>query len=153
MLVAYHSTGGSMRIAVDEPYLARWPPERAAREDVGMHVEDALPDLGTGVEDRPERLDPRVGGEGPDACDEPASLRRVTAQVEEIDEVQPRNDKHMCWRLRIEVLEDHDVVVLIHRPRGDRTSHDHAEQALIGHDWQATEILLPKPTTGAATAA
>lgn len=69
-------------------------------------------------------------------CDAPHRLEEAAAEgrVVEIGEpgyVLPRNDEDVEWRPREDVVDGHDVVVLVDDGGGKLSGHDAAEQAVV----------------------
>src|SRR4051812_23105656 len=115
--------------------LPRRPREAAAAEHVQMDVEDRLPCLCVGVEDRPE---PAVGvaliARHRGGAAEHLTDQRLVAGLKIVQRrnVPLRDDQRVQRRLRVDVVEDHEVVVFVDYRCGNLLAHDAAEQA-IGH--------------------
>ena len=96
-----------------------------------MEVRDRLAGLIAVVQDEPEVL-----GNSALARDAPDRLQQLTPkdlvlEVGELLYVLLRDHKHVEWRAREDVVDRHDVVVLIDDGRRDLSGHDAAEQAVV----------------------
>jgi hypothetical protein len=119
------------------PDLSRRPGERASAEQVDVQVKDGLSGTGADVEDGAVALldvalAGDVGGGEVAAADEFGVGGFGLFQA---GEMFLGNDEDVRGRLRVDVFEREDVVVLINFFRGNIALDDAAEEAMgIGHD-------------------
>src|SRR5215831_21108534 len=100
-----------------------------------MDVEDGLPSAAIGVEERAVAglRESAFFGDRCGASYELADdLLILDADVVQRRDVPLRNDQHVRWRLRVDVVECQYSIVFIDDARGNRAIDDFAEQA-IGH--------------------
>ena len=94
-------------------------------------MQDILPGIVAVVDDKPEVVaDPALARDLADGLQEPTAQRFVL-EVREALDVLPRHDQDVKGRPREDVVDGHDVVVLINDRRGDLPRHDAAEQAIV----------------------
>jgi hypothetical protein len=120
------------------PDLSRRPGERASAEQVDVKVEDGLSGTGSDVENRAVALldvalAGDVGGGEVAAADEFGVCGLSFFQS---GEMFLGNDENVCGRLRIDVFESEDMVILVNFSGGNFALDDAAEEAIgFGHDW------------------
>lgn len=96
-----------------------------------MEVRHGLPGLSTVVHDQPEVVtDPTLARDASNSLQQPAP-ERLVVQLRESLNVLSRHDQDMEGRPWENVVDRHDVVVLIDDRRGDLPGHDAAEQAVV----------------------
>ena len=129
------TVGAARRIAAP-----RRPGQRPSAEHVQVQVEHRLPGVGVAVEHGAVAAlgVAALGGDcrgSPHHRADQAVVR--TVEVVQRGDVRSRHDQHMHGRLRVDVLEGHEVVVLEHLLRRNLAGDDAAEQAAharsIGH--------------------
>jgi len=111
--------------------LTRRPGELAASEYVDMEVRDSLAGDVSVVQDDPEVLgDPTLPRDPPDRLEQ-LTPKDLVLEVRELLHVLLRDDQDVERRAGEDVVDRHDVVVLIHDGRRDLSGHDSAEQAVV----------------------
>ena len=111
--------------------LTRWPSELAPAKDVDVQVPHGLAGVVAVVHHQPE-----IVGDASLACDLPHRLEQLTAEdlvleVRELLDMLLRDHKNVERRAREDVVDRHDIVVLIDDGRRDLSGHDSAEQAVV----------------------
>jgi hypothetical protein len=122
---------GHLRPRYSYALLTRRPGELPASEHVEVEVRDGLAGDIAVVHDQAE-----VVGDPALSCDAPDRLEQLTAkdlvlEVRELLHMLSRHHKDVEWRARKDVVDRHDVVVLIDDGRRDLSGHDAAEQAVV----------------------
>jgi len=111
--------------------LTRRPGELAAPEHVEMEMWDRLAGLIAVVQDQAEVLgDPSLARDAPDGLEQLAA-KDLVLEVGQLLNVLLGDDKDVERRARKDVVDRHDVVVLIDDGRRDLSGHDAAEQAVV----------------------
>ena len=103
-----------------------------------VDVEHCLPGAAVAIEHRPVAVlrVPLILGDLCGARNQSAHHRRVPfLDVVQRRDVPAGDDEHMERRLRIDVLERQQLVVLVDDLRGDLAVGDLAEQTVVGHVW------------------
>jgi hypothetical protein len=100
---------------------------------VEVEVEDGLAGLPAGVGDEAVVADAPVARDGGGADQDLSEERRVVRGVVHVDEMLLRDQEDVRRRLRVDVLERQDPLVLVHLFRRDLARRDLAEKA-VAHD-------------------
>ena len=96
-----------------------------------MEVRDSLAGDVSVVQDDPEVLgDPALPRDPPDRLEQ-LTPKDLVLEVRELLHVLLRDDQDVEWRAGEDVVDRHDVVVLIDDGRRDLSGHDAAEQAVV----------------------
>src|SRR5215204_1370639 len=133
---------------------SRWPHEAASCQQMQMDVEYRLTGFAIGVEYRPVAA-VRVSvffrdlrGSAVHRSDEDIVSR---GQVVQRSDVAPGDDQHMQWRLRVDVLDGDQLIVLVHELSRDLAANDLAEET-ITHDARRPRRRKPALYTRSITA-
>ena len=111
--------------------LTRRPGEFAAPEHVKMEMRDGLAGDIAVVHDQPEVLgNPTLARDAPDRLEQ-LTAKDLVLEVRELLHVLLRDHKDVERRAREDVVDRHDIVVLIDDGRRDLSGHDAAEQAVV----------------------
>ena len=111
--------------------LTRRPGELAASEHMDMEMRDGLAGEIAVVYDEPEVLgDPTLPRDAPDRLEQ-LTAKDLVLEVRELLHVLLRDDQDVERRAGEDVVDRHDVVVLIDEGRRDLSGHDAAEQAVV----------------------
>ena len=102
-----------------------------ATENVEMQMPHRLAGVVAVVHHQPE-----IVGDASLACDLPHGLEKLAAQglvveLRKLGDVPSGYDQDVERRARKDVVDRHDVVVLIDDRRGDLSGHDATEQAVV----------------------
>jgi len=122
---------GHLRPRYSYALLTRRPSELAPAKDVDVQVPHGLAGVVAVVHHQPE-----IVGDASLTCDLPHRLEKLAAQglvveLRELGDVPSGYDQDVEWRARKDVVDRHDVIVLIDDRRGDLSGHDATEQAVV----------------------
>ena len=114
---------------------ARWPPERAAAQNVEMEVIDRLSGVGSGVDHHPKAVLLHAS-----RCRYPARRQQKPPEQRlvlrpcrrQVIEMLPRDNQDVGGRLRIQVVEGDQVRLIQQLVRRDLSLGDFAKDA-VGH--------------------
>ena len=113
------------------PRLPRRPGELPSSKHMKVQMPHGLAGVVAVVDDQPEVVaDAALAGDLPHRLQQLAT-EPLVVQLRELGNVLSRHDQHVERRAGEDVVDRHDVVVLVDDGRGDLPSHDAAEQAVV----------------------
>jgi hypothetical protein len=113
------------------PRSAWRPGELAAPQHVEVQMPHGLAGMIAVVHDQPEVVaHTALTGDATDGLQEP-STKGLVVEVREVRDMPARHDQDVERGAREDVVDGHDVIVLVDDRRGDLPRHDATEQAVV----------------------
>lgn len=120
-----------MQLGQLRPRLARRPGEFPPSEHVEVQMPHGLAGVVAVVHDQPEVVaDASLAGDAPHRLKQLAT-EGLVIKLRELCHVLPGHDQHVEGCAGEDVVDRHDVVVLVDDGRGDLPRHDATEQAVV----------------------